>query len=68
MFAVLKLLPREKGLRARIRERFEKNEPTVTQIAVKSGAPFFSVEMHMGRDGADWMTIASVLSGVQNDF
>lgn len=61
MFAVLKLLPREKGLRARIRERFEKSEPTVTQIPVKSGAPFFSVEMRIGRDGADWTALAAML-------
>ena len=54
MFVVLQIENRKTGLVARARERFSPDEPRLSKIAVKGGAPFFVLSVRRRRDGVPW--------------
>ncbi|MEG2396468.1 MAG: hypothetical protein RSB11_05465 [Oscillospiraceae bacterium] len=61
MFTILKILPREKGIKTFINSFLKKDEPILTRIAVNGGAPFFIVEVINGKNGLDFPRVASIL-------
>ncbi len=60
VFAVLQILEREKDFFSIVRERFNPTKPVISSIAVRSGAPFFTVTVKKTKNGVPWQSVKTM--------
>ena len=64
MFAALELLPREPGIKNRIRNRWQPKKAELRQRRAPAGAPFFVLSVPWRKQGIDWAEIRVCAGGL----
>ncbi|MCL2507664.1 MAG: hypothetical protein FWF05_00665 [Oscillospiraceae bacterium] len=59
MFVILQIGERKKDVLSRLKERFSPEEPGLSKIAVRNGAPFFILRVRRRKDGVPWAEVKS---------